>query len=473
MYTTNCFYRYIENTSERLDQHFLNPVWDDKILKMKYNNFVPFKMFLKSEMDTGIAAKKEQTFAREVAQVDSINYIQIGSMDWKGNITDETDYKIDLQILESLDESQIVKKNDLLFAATGATIGKVGFYEFDEPSIACGDIIIAKVNDERFAEFLHFFMLTDYGKEQILKHIFGSTNGHIKIADVGNILVPRLTEEILELFNETVVPLKNAYFDVKEQAKNLLVEIERLLLNELGWENAFKKLPAAEFTHKFFRYPSQITSRLDTLYNDIVFDKLFENIEISSYNFFELSKYVDLRLELRNPQNEPEEFFDYVDIGNIDTAYGQPYAIRMQGFEATSSRVRQVMYANDILVSTTRPTRRAIAMVPDALNNQICSTGFAVLTPKEGVSGEFLFHILRSEIVTAQFERLCSGSGYPAINKENDVLRILIPEVDSDKQEVVLSKIRPKLERAKLLEIEAENKWSEAKQRLEDIMIIN
>lgn len=55
--------------------------------------------------------------------------------------------------------------------------------------------------------------------------------------------------------------------------------------------------------------------------------------------------------------------------------------------------------------------------------------------------------MLRSEIVTAQFERFCSGSGYPAINKENDVLRVLVPEVNKDEQDRILSKITAKYDR--------------------------
>ncbi|NLC53026.1 MAG: hypothetical protein GX770_03575, partial [Firmicutes bacterium] len=144
---------------------------------------------------------------------------------------------------------------------------------------------------------------------------------------------------------------------------------------------------------------------------------------------------------------------------------------RMQGNEATSSRVRQVMYANDILVSTTRPTRRAIAIVPNYLNNQICSTGFAVLIPKKEVIGEFIFHILRSEIVTAQFERFCCGSGYPAINKENDVLRVLVPEVNRDEQNNILSKITTKLQLAKSMGDEAEEIWHKALHRFENLVV--
>ena len=37
------------------------------------------------------------------------------------------------------------------------TIGKVGIYKSDEPSIACADLLTIRLKDERLAEIIHFF----------------------------------------------------------------------------------------------------------------------------------------------------------------------------------------------------------------------------------------------------------------------------------------------------------------------------
>src|SRR5690554_5660753 len=133
MYTTNYFYRYVEDLSTRFDQHFLNPIWNIKIDRMNKSSFVPLHVYLSNNIQSGTTPKKEQMYTSDIAPSDSFNFIQIGSIDWKGNIDSETDYKIDSQFLESLDESSIIRNNDLLLAATGATIGKVGIYKSDEP----------------------------------------------------------------------------------------------------------------------------------------------------------------------------------------------------------------------------------------------------------------------------------------------------------------------------------------------------
>ncbi|MBM7686087.1 hypothetical protein JOD07_001845 [Defluviitalea raffinosedens] len=50
MYTTNYFYRYVEDLSTRFDQHFLNPIWNIKIDRMNKSNFVPLHVYLSNNI---------------------------------------------------------------------------------------------------------------------------------------------------------------------------------------------------------------------------------------------------------------------------------------------------------------------------------------------------------------------------------------------------------------------------------------
>jgi len=82
-------------------------------------------------------------------------------------------------------------------------------------------------------------------------------------------------------------------------------------------------------------------------------------------------------------------------------------------------------------------------MVLNELDNQICSTGFAVLNCKSDVLKEFLFYALRSELTTLQFEQLCSGSGYPAINQETDLPQVRVPKPPPEVQRSIVKAIEP------------------------------
>lgn len=78
-----------------------------------------------------------------------------------------------------------------------------------------------------------------------------------------------------------------------------------------------------EFCHYYCRPPSDVSNRLDALYNDTVFDTVEGSIRRSPYEFAPLGEVTSLRRESRNPQETPDEEFLYVDIASIDTAKGQ------------------------------------------------------------------------------------------------------------------------------------------------------
>ena len=217
-----------------------------------------------------------------------------------------------------------------------------------------------------------------------------------------------------------------------------------------------------DFTHAYYQFTDDVQNRLDALYNDTVFIEINSFISRSKFGFVSINDLVEYCRESRDPRTEPDEEFDYVDIGSINTNEGTTEPTRMLGRDAISSRVRRKISAGNVLISTTRPTRRAITIVPSALDGQICSTGFAVVNPKEGVDGQFLFYALRTRISTLQFERLCSGSGYPAINQETDLPKLLLPFPDFVTQQQIVAHLQPLEAQAAQLERQAVELQEEA-----------
>ncbi|MGG2059669.1 hypothetical protein [Priestia megaterium] len=223
-----------------------------------------------------------------------------------------------------------------------------------------------------------------------------------------------------------------------------------------------------DFSHSFYRFPEEIDKRLDALYNDKLYDVMYEEINNSPHNFIPLSEAVDFLKDSRNPLDSPNEEFFYAEIGNVDTIKGKLQTIKMVGKEASSSRIRRVMYKDTVLVSTTRPTRKAIALVPAKYDKEICSTGFAVLKPKTEIMPEFLFFALRTDVSKMQFEKFCSGAGYPAINQEKDLPQILIPFLDEAEQKILLKKVRKIQYKALKFEVLAKRAKQEAKSYFEE-----
>lgn len=140
--------------------------------------------------------------------------------------------------------------------------------------------------------------------------------------------------------------------------------------------------------------------------------------------------------EKRDPTESPEESFIYVDISSVDVSAGVISGATEILGEDAPSRARMSIQAFDVLVSTVRPTRGAVAVVPVELHAQICSTGFVVLRCSKGVNPFFLHFVLRLPSTAEQFRKFATGSSYPAI-LDSDVLKTLVPKVSQEDQEAL------------------------------------
>lgn len=68
---------------------------------------------------------------------------------------------------------------------------------------------------------------------------------------------------------------------------------------------------------------------------------------------------------------------------------------------------------------------------------------------------KFLFHSLRCNLSTLQFEKHCSGSGYPAINQETDLPKLRIPKPDPEVQFRIVDRLVSLETEADQLELQA------------------
>lgn len=184
-------------------------------------------------------------------------------------------------------------------------------------------------------------------------------------------------------------------------------------------------------------------------------------VEINKFNkdiLVEMRSCSDVITEKRNPTLRPDEPILYVDISSIDVVTGiiiNPQ--ELMGREAPS-RARKVIHEGDIIISTCRPTRGAVAVVPKELDNQICSTGFCVIRAKKGVSNKYLHFILRSDLVKEQFRKFSTGSSYPAI-LEDDVRKTVIPLPNSAMQIEIANKVHEETQKRNTLIEQANQQW--------------
>ena len=121
-------------------------------------------------------------------------------------------------------------------------------------------------------------------------------------------------------------------------------------------------------------------------------------------------------------QKVPNKPFSYIDIGSINNKQqklNDSESIIMP--EKAPSRARKIVCYGDILYATVRPYLHNIAIVDKKFSNEpIASTGFAVLSCKNGMVNSYLFCYLLSPTfdLYANSNENAKGVAYPAINDE-------------------------------------------------------
>jgi len=224
---------------------------------------------------------------------------------------------------------------------------------------------------------------------------------------------------------------------------DFILEDEKMIISEIKYNQVIERLRFdAEFYKPEFLESETMLKRSKTVpLNEVV-------------------KFSRLR---RNPEKEPEKEFKYIDISNVNISTGDINAQLLKGHQAPS-RARKIVRENEVIISTVRPNRNAVAMIPEELDNQICSTGFAVIKP-EKINPWFLFTCLKTKYAVNQLVRMTMASMYPAVS-ENDIGTILVPISPSPFQLKIESYVKESYKKRK----EADEKYKQAKELLNKIL---
>jgi len=131
---------------------------------------------------------------------------------------------------------------------------------------------------------------------------------------------------------------------------------------------------------------------------------------------WEIKKLKDItsKVPTLKPESEPERIFGYVDISSINNDTNQIVEFKKIRGEDAPSRARQSIQPNDVLFSNVRTYLRNIAIVPDDLDVQVCSTGFTVLRSNGSIDPKFLFYYTLTNDFINGVTPQQTGSQYPA-----------------------------------------------------------
>ncbi len=118
-------------------------------------------------------------------------------------------------------------------------------------------------------------------------------------------------------------------------------------------------------------------------------------------------------VELRS---EAERVIEYVDVSSISRDYLCIETTSRYVLKEAPGRARKRILTGDVLFATVRPTLLRVAVVPEELDNQVCSTAFCVLRRDSKTSAQnFICYVVQRDQLVQQLAEIETGASYPAV----------------------------------------------------------
>lgn len=132
-------------------------------------------------------------------------------------------------------KEQKLKQEDVLIVITGATIGKISFWNYEGDYFLGGDIVKFQTNTLADNAFVFHFLRSPLCQTEIKRSITGATNGHLSPDDIKHFPIPvppiEKQKEIAKHISDIRKQAQALKDKTKEALKKASEAIEKILIN--------------------------------------------------------------------------------------------------------------------------------------------------------------------------------------------------------------------------------------------------
>ena len=313
-----------------------------------------------------------------------------------------------------------LRPGDVIVSSTG-TIGNCAVIEKRHlPANADRDVGIVRLGKRVPPEFVSTFLLSRFGRFQMRRESTGSVQLHLFLMKFDALKIPCISEKLMQA---VAMHVREASGMLLRQ-EQLIEATEGLLFSGLGlfaWRSS-EQLGCSRTACEVFG-----AGRFDAEYFSPRYQSLLTLLRRQGKTLREVAR---VREDIFTP--EAGEPFHYIEIGDLSSD-GAATSQVVAGEEAPS-RATWIVQGGDVVTSTVRPIRCLTGLIEPEQAGHVCSSGFAVLTPK-GIPSELLFAYLRLPVMCELMDLHTTASMYPAIST-GDLMRLpfLLPDEETIKK---------------------------------------
>ena len=379
----------------------------------------------------GLSNSAEQTGTHRLLRITDI---QNGNVNWN---------EVPFTTIKNADD-YLLHKGDIVFARTGATVGKSYLIKSTPfPAVYASYLIRISLLSNIIPEYIYHFFNSQCYWEQItdksvgvgqpncngtsLKELFiplPPVSEQLKIVPTANSVLNYILsiESNKEELKTAISSLKSLILDLAIRGKlvpqnpddepaSVLLERIRAEKEELIKQGKIKrdKKESVIFKGEDNSYYEKIGIQVENIDAEIPFELPNGWIWCRGYSCFS-------GMEAKRPDGD---FFKYIDIDSIDN---KSHKVKQPKYLATKdapSRASRAVQTGSVLFSFVRPYLENIAYINEENKDCIASTGFYVCNSNGMLYPPFMYFLMTSEYVVQGLNQFMKGDNSPSIGKDN------------------------------------------------------
>ena len=305
-------------------------------------------------------------------------------------------------------------ERDNTFIISAGAAGEIVYS--DREFWAADDVYVLKTKENITSKYLYYLLLS---KQYIIK------------SKVRKASIPRLSKDDIEKILVDIPPLslQNKIVKVLDKFQVLLADTKGLLPEEIEqrqkqYEYYREKLLTFDVECSSTHARTSIIS--NNYYN--ILQEAANIVEVDIEDKIELKKLLNITKKVDNINwKVTDKELRYIDLSSVNTGNKRIEATELITKANAPSRAKQIVKSKDIIFGTTRPMQERLALIPDYLDNQVCSTGYCVLrSDKEIVKEKWIYYNLLKTDFYKYVELNQKGASYPAIS-DSEIKNYKIP----------------------------------------------
>ncbi len=320
-----------------------------------------------------------------------------------------------------------LRENDIVLSTVG-TIGNCAIVNKEIlPANSDRHVGIIRIKEELTPSVVSTFLLSKYGRNQTIRESTGNVQLNLFLYKIRAIKIPKFSSEFQNIIEDDYNFAQNLLIN----SKSYYIQAEDILNKELNITNVenSKNYSIKSLSESFVK-----SKRLDAEYYQDKYDS-FEKAIRNYHNGYSTLNNFFKNISDKCSKNLPE--YSYVEIGDINVETGDA-SYNIIKTKELPENAKVMAQKGDILVSTVRPNRGAIAILQDAF---LVSGAFTVLRSNGAYSSQTLQVLLRNKIYKEWLLKFNVGTSYPVI-KDADILNLEIPLIPIDLQYQISQKVQ-------------------------------